>query len=244
MYEQEEDFESDMSGKISNLVRPRSLVIFLIGSVFVFLAFSSSSQLEEDAVEEVHEITHRVFLDVDIDKQRLGRIVIGLYGEVVPKTVENFRALCTGEFGKGASGKPLHYKGTPFHRIIPGFMIQGGDTVYGNGRGNESIYGGVFRDENFKIKHSHAGMVAMVNSGPDSNGAQFFITTVKTYWLDGEHVVFGKVIEGMDTVYAIEGGAGTYSGKPRKKVVIADSGEIPKNQWDVELQQTTTAAES
>ncbi|KAI3767918.1 hypothetical protein L2E82_18347 [Cichorium intybus] len=129
---------------------------------------------EEDAVEEVHQITHRAFMDVDIDKQRLGRIIIGLYGEVVPKTVEDFRALCTGEFGKGKSGKPLHYKGIPFHRIIPGFMIQVGDTVYGNGRGNESIYGGVFRDVNFKIKHSHAG--------PDSIDVQFFITTVKAYW--------------------------------------------------------------
>ncbi|KAI3728942.1 hypothetical protein L6452_17587 [Arctium lappa] len=243
MYEKEEESESEMGREISNLLRPRSLVIFLIASVFVFLAFSSFSQQEEDTMEEVHEITHRAFLDVDIDKQRLGRIVIALYGEVVPKTVENFRALCTGELGKGSSGKPLHYKGTPFHRIIPGFMIQGGDTVYGNGRGNESIYGAIFRDENFKIKHSHAGMVAMVNSGPDSNGAQFFITTVKAYWLDGEHVVFGKVIEGMDTVYAIEGGAGTYSGKPRKKVVIADSGEIPKSEWDVEL-QTVPVAES
>ncbi|XP_022876162.1 peptidyl-prolyl cis-trans isomerase CYP21-1-like [Olea europaea var. sylvestris] len=161
-----------------------------------------------------------------------GRITIGLYGQVVPKTVENFRALCTGEMGKDANGVVLHYKGTPFHRIIPGFMIQGGDIVYRNGRGNHSMYGGTFRDENFKLKHSHPGVVSMVNSGPDSNGSQFFITTVKTSWLDGEHVVFGSVIEGMDTVYAIEGGAGTYSGKPRKKVIIADSGEIPKSKWD------------
>ncbi|KAI3736370.1 hypothetical protein L6452_15909 [Arctium lappa] len=240
MYEKEEESESDMDREISTLLRPRFLIIFLIGSVLVFLAFSSFSQQEEETVEEVHEITHRVFLDVDIDKQRLGRIVLGLYGEVVPKTVENFRALCTGELGKGASGKPLHYKGTPFHRIIPGFMIQGGDIVYRDGRGNESIYGGTFRDENFKIKHSHAGMVAMVNSGPDSNGSQFFITTVKAYWLDGEHVVFGKVIEGMDNVYAIEGGAGTYSGKPRKKVVISDSGEIPKSEWNGETRSTAT----
>ncbi|KAL8556419.1 hypothetical protein ACS0TY_004023 [Phlomoides rotata] len=185
-----------------------------------------------EEVEDVYEITHRVYLDVDIDKQRIGRITIGLYGEVVPKTVENFRALCTGEFGKAKNGKVLHYKGTPFHRIIPGFMIQGGDIVSGDGRGNQSIYGGVFRDENFKLKQSHPGTVSMVNSGPDSNGSQFFITTVKAYWLDGEHVVLGKVMDGMDTVYAIEGGAGTYSGKPRKKVIIADSGEIPKAKWE------------
>ncbi|XP_071700679.1 peptidyl-prolyl cis-trans isomerase CYP21-1-like isoform X2 [Rutidosis leptorrhynchoides] len=222
MYEKEEEekqeSDSEMDRERSILPRPRVLIALLIGSLFLFFIFSSFSQQEEYTVEEVYEITHRVFLDVDIDKQRLGRIVIGLYGEVVPKTVENFRALCTGELGKCASGKPLHYKGTPFHRIIPGFMIQGGDVAFRDGRGNESIYGGIFRDENFKIKQSHPGMVAMVNSGPDSNGSQFFITTVKAYWLDGEHVVFGKVIEGMDNVYAIEGGAGTYSGKPRKKV--------------------------
>ncbi|KAI3780940.1 hypothetical protein L2E82_10934 [Cichorium intybus] len=236
MYEKEEESESEseMGREISNILRLRFLIVFLIGAVLVFLAFSSFSEHEEETVEEVHEITHRVFLDVDIDKQRLGRIIIGLYGEVVPKTVENFRALCTGELGKDKNGKTLHYKGTPFHRIIPGFMIQGGDIAFRDGRGNQSIYGGTFRDENFKIKHSHPGMVAMVNSGPDSNGSQFFITTVKAYWLDGEHVVFGKVIEGMDNVYAIEGGAGTYSGKPRKKVVITDSGEIPKKEWNGE----------
>uniref|UniRef100_A0A5B7C5B5 Peptidyl-prolyl cis-trans isomerase n=1 Tax=Davidia involucrata TaxID=16924 RepID=A0A5B7C5B5_DAVIN len=230
-----------MRREISVLVQPRYLLIFLVASILIYFAFSISQQ-EEEKVEEVHEITHRLFLDVDIDKQRVGRIIIGLYGQVVPKTAENFRALCTGEMGKGASGKALHYKGTPFHRIIPGFMIQGGDIVYGNGRGNESIYGGTFPDENFKIKNSHAGVVSMVNSGPDSNGSQFFITTVKASWLDGEHVVFGKVIEGMDTVYAIEGGAGTYSGKPRKKVIIADSGEIPKSKWDEESRSSTSAS--
>ncbi|KAI3745214.1 hypothetical protein L1987_58322 [Smallanthus sonchifolius] len=240
MHEKAEESEPEMAREISNLLRRRSLIVFLIGSLIVFLIFSSFSQQEEETVEEVYEITHRVFLDVDIDKQRLGRIVIGLYGEVVPKTVENLRALCTGELGKGATGKMLHYKGTPFHRIIPGFMIQGGDIAYQDGRGNESIYGGTFRDENFKIKQSHPGMVAMVNSGPDSNGSQFFITTVKAYWLDGEHVVFGRVIEGMDNVYAIEGGAGTYSGKPRKKVVISDSGEIPKSEWNAETRSTTS----
>uniref|UniRef100_A0A2N9HBZ1 Peptidyl-prolyl cis-trans isomerase n=1 Tax=Fagus sylvatica TaxID=28930 RepID=A0A2N9HBZ1_FAGSY len=188
----------------------------------------------EEKAEEVPEITHRVYLDIDIDEQHQGRVVIGLYGQVVPKTVENFRAFCTGEKGDGAHGKKLHYKGSPFHRIVSGFMIQGGDIVYGDGRGFVSIYGGTFPDENFKTRHSHAGTVSMVNSGPDSNGSQFFITTVKASWLDGEHVVFGKVIQGMDTVFAIEGGAGTYSGKPRKKVVIVDSGEIPKSEWDQE----------
>ncbi|CAK9162091.1 unnamed protein product [Ilex paraguariensis] len=230
-----------MGRQISVLVQPKYLVIFLFALILIFYAFCISRR-EEEKVEEVYEITHRVFLDVDIDKQRVGRIVIGLYGQVVPKTAENFRALCTGEMGKGVGGKPLHYKGKPFHRIIPGFMIQGGDIMYLDGKGNVSIYGGTFPDENFKIKHSHAGVVSMVNLGPDSNGSQFFITTVKASWLDGEHVVFGKVIEGMDTVYAIEGGAGTYSGKPRKKVIIADSGEIPKSNWDEDSKSLTNVA--
>ncbi|KAL7118551.1 hypothetical protein ACP275_02G009400 [Erythranthe tilingii] len=220
-----------MGREISAFVQPKCLLIFVAALVLIFLV-SSFSRQEAENVEENYEITHRVFLDIDIDKQRIGRITIGLYGQVVPKTVENFRALCTGEMGKATNGKVLHYKGTPFHRIIPGFMIQGGDIVSGDGRGNQSIYGGTFRDENFKLKNSHAGVVSMVNSGPDSNGSQFFITTVKAYWLDGEHVVFGKVIDGMDTVYAIEGSAGTYSGKPRKKVIISDSGEIPKSKWE------------
>lgn len=222
-----------MRSDFSRFLKPQWLILLLVIAIIVFLGVPFSHKIVF-VVEEVPEITHRVFFDVDIDKQRIGRIVIGLYGQIVPKTVENFRALCTGEKDKGSSGKELHYKGTPFHRIISGFMIQGGDTVSGDGRGSESIYGGTFPDENFKIKHSHAGVVSMVNSGPDSNGSQFFITTVKAGWLDGEHVVLGKVIQGMDTVYAIEGGAGTYNGKPRKKVVIADCGEIPMSKWDEE----------
>ncbi|GAB4838504.1 hypothetical protein Ancab_028050 [Ancistrocladus abbreviatus] len=222
-----------MRREISAFARSRWLVVVFLAAILCFYAFFTTQPgVKEKVEEEEPEITHRVFLDVDMDNQRLGRIVIGLFGTVVPKTAENFRALCTGEKGKGAAGKPLHYKKTPFHRVIPGFMIQGGDIVHGDGKGGVSIYGGTFADENFRIKHSHAGVVSMANFGPDSNASQFFITTVKASWLDGEHVVFGKVIQGMDTVYAIEGGAGTYSGKPRKKVIIADSGEIPKNKWD------------
>ncbi|KAK9690790.1 hypothetical protein RND81_09G154000 [Saponaria officinalis] len=217
-----------MRREISAFVQRRWLLLFFLALLLFFFAFSFNFQ----NVEEEPEITHRVFLDVDMDNQRLGRIVIGLYGTVVPKTAENFRALCTGEKGKGTSGKPLHYKKSPLHRIIPGFMVQGGDIVHGDGKGGESIYGGTFHDENFKINHWRAGVVSMANSGRNSNGSQFFITTVKASWLDGEHVVFGRVIQGMDTVYAIEGGAGTYSGKPRKKVIIADCGEIPKSKWD------------
>lgn len=135
-----------MRREISALLQPRSLLIFLVLALFLIFVFSSTHKKEEEKLEEVPEITHRVYLDVDIEGQHLGRIVIGLYGQVVPKTVENFRALCTGEKGKGAKGKPLHYKGTPFHRIVSGFMIQGGDIVYRDGRGYESIYGGTFAD--------------------------------------------------------------------------------------------------
>ncbi|CAF1711385.1 BnaC03g65620D [Brassica napus] len=225
-----------MSKDMSFWVQPRCLLLLAAFTIFLVLALSHTRKDEEEEkqVAEDYQVTHRVFLDIDIEGQRLGRIVIGLYGNVVPKTVENFRALCTGEKGKASSGKPLHYKGTQFHRIVSGFVVQGGDIIHGDGKGSESTYGGTFPDENFKVKHSHAGVVAMGNTGPDSNGSQFFITTIKATWLEGEHVVFGKVIQGMDNVFAIEGGSGTCSGKPRKKVVIADSGEIPKDKWDEE----------
>ena len=171
------------------------------------------------------EVTSKVYFDVSIGGGPTRRITFGLFGQTVPKTAENFRALCTGENGKGQSGKPLHYKGSNFHRIIPDFMLQGGDFTAGNGTGGESIYGQKFQDENFKLKHVGTGYLSMANSGPNTNGSQFFITTVVTSWLDGRHVVFGKVIEGMDVVKSVEG-VGSQSGTPKQTVTIVDSGEL------------------
>ena len=173
------------------------------------------------------ELTNpRVFFDITINDIPAGRIIMELQANVTPKTAENFRALCTGEKGMGASGKPLHFKGSSFHRIIPDFMCQGGDFTAGNGTGGESIYGGAtFADENFMLKHTRPGLLSMANAGPNTNGSQFFLTTVATPWLDGKHVVFGRVVEGMEVVTMIEQ-VGSPNGRPSEMVVIADCGEL------------------
>ncbi|KAF2035241.1 hypothetical protein EK21DRAFT_84861 [Setomelanomma holmii] len=168
-----------------------------------------------------------VYFDISIGGAPAGRVVMELFKDQVPKTAENFRALCTGEKGTGRSGKPLHFQGSSFHRVIPQFMLQGGDFTRGNsqGTGGESIYGEKFEDENFNLKHTGPGILSMANAGPGTNGSQFFICTVKTSWLDGKHVVFGKVVEGLDVVQAVER-VGSQTGKTSKTVTIEKSGQL------------------
>jgi peptidylprolyl isomerase len=167
----------------------------------------------------------KVFFDITINGTAAGRITFELFADVVPRTAENFRALCTGEKGIGKQGKPLIYKGSSFHRVIPQFMLQGGDFTRGNGTGGESIYGEKFADENFKLKHDRPFLLSMANSGPNTNGSQFFITTVVTSWLDGKHVVFGKVLEGDALVKKIES-FGSQNGKTSATITISNSGQL------------------
>ncbi|WP_267244787.1 peptidylprolyl isomerase [Streptomyces sp. PR69] len=159
-----------------------------------------------------------VFFDISINDEPAGRIVFKLFDDVVPNTARNFRELATGEHGFG-------YEGSGFHRVIPDFMLQGGDFTAGNGTGGKSIYGEKFADENFQLKHTKPGLLSMANAGPNTNGSQFFITTIVTDWLDGKHVVFGEVVEGMDVVKKIES-LGSRSGATKAKIQIAKSGVV------------------
>lgn len=170
-----------------------------------------------------------VYFDIRIGGREVGRIEMELYADIVPNTAENFRALCTGEKGKSKSGRALHFQGSKFHRVIPGFMCQGGDFTKGDGTGGESIYGEKFRDENFKCTHTGPGVLSMANSGPNTNGSQFFLCTAKTSHLDGKHVVFGAVVKGMDVVDKIEK-EGSRDGKVRNSCVIGECGELGDSQ--------------
>lgn len=167
----------------------------------------------------------QVFLDIAIGGAPVGRVVCELFSDAVPKTTDNFKLLCTGSRGEGKWGKPLHYKGCKFHRIIPNFMVQGGDFTHGDGTGGESIYGPTFPDESLKLKHTLPGMLSMANSGKDTNNSQFFITTKACPHLDGKHVVFGRVLEGMDVVLRMDSCGGA-DGRPRKDVVVDDCGVL------------------
>ena len=190
-------------------------------------AQTSGEASDQGAAKKKKNPYPNVFFDIKIGKQNAGRIVFKLNYDVVPRTTENFRALCTGEKGmaRKAKSKKLHFKNSVFHRIIPGFMCQGGDFTRGNGTGGESIYGGEFKDENFKLKHTKPGLLSMANAGRNTNGSQFFITTAKTPFLNGKHVVFGEVTQGMEVVRAMER-VGSQEGQTRARVVITNCGEL------------------
>ncbi|KAF2787903.1 peptidyl-prolyl cis-trans isomerase 1 [Melanomma pulvis-pyrius CBS 109.77] len=183
----------------------------------------------------------RVFFDITIGGTKAGRVVFELYNDIVPKTAENFRALCTGEKGVGNAGKPLHYKGSTFHRVIKGFMIQGGDFTQGNGTGGESIYGEKFEDENFERVHDRPFLLSMANAGPGTNGSQFFVTTVLTPHLDKKHVVFGEVINGKSIIRQIENLKTQSGDKPWHETTILDCGELTGEAYEKSIEKAVDA---
>ncbi|CAI5722659.1 unnamed protein product [Peronospora destructor] len=203
------------------------MLIKFLSRPALFVARKQLSPLSVTMFSSTREQNPNVFFDISIGGESSGRLVFELRADVVPKTAENFRQLCTGEAGVGQSGEPLHYKGSKFHRIIPNFMCQGGDFTRGNGTGGESIYGPKFADEKFALKHEGVGILSMANSGPNTNGSQFFLTTVDCPWLDQAHVVFGQVTEGHDVLKIMEK-QGSQSGATSAEVIVEDCGEIKK----------------
>merc|ERR1712184_50603 len=198
----------------------RTLVVMKVVSVVgvlagIILLFGGSTTAEKKGPK----VTHKVWFDITIGGEAAGRIEVGLFGKTVPKTVKNFVELAKKPEGEG-------YKGSKFHRVIKDFMLQGGDFTRGDGTGGRSIYGEKFADENFKLQHYGSGWLSMANAGKDTNGIQFFITTVKTSWLDGRHVVFGKVVKGMKVVKAVEANPTGAQDRPKKEVLIKDCGEL------------------
>mmetsp|Transcript_10903 Transcript_10903/g.15915 ORF Transcript_10903/g.15915 Transcript_10903/m.15915 type:complete len:266 (-) Transcript_10903:180-977(-) len=214
----------------------RQMGMFAVASAVAFGAYYTAYQqlMAPDVDMKKHAndnpiilnaaVTHKTYFDITIDGRPAGRIVLGLYGNIVPKTCENFLQLCQGN--ATGNGRAIKYEGSGFHRIIPGFMVQGGDITHHNGYGGYSIYGHKFEDENFHLKHAGPGCLSMANSGSNTNSSQFFITLTKTRHLDGRHVVFGTVLEGWDTVKLMES-YGTQNGKPTKRIVISKAGVLP-----------------
>ncbi|KAG7357112.1 peptidylprolyl isomerase [Nitzschia inconspicua] len=226
--------------KKSNLAWQVGTVFAVAGAYVVTKnAMALATKIEDDNYDEdtmttpdgkpLCEATSRVYFDMSIDGNEAGRIVVGLYGNAVPKTVLNFETLAKGDTSHPRGAK-LAYQGSTFHRIIPDFMIQGGDFTNHNGTGGLSIYGDKFEDEKLglKLKHTGPGILSMANAGRNTNGSQFFITTKATPWLDGRHVVFGKVEEGMDVVQVIEKTCGSPSGKPLRLVKVERCGVLDK----------------
>ncbi|XP_050296657.1 peptidyl-prolyl cis-trans isomerase B [Anthonomus grandis grandis] len=196
---------------------------FALVTVGLLALFALVQAGGDEAAKKGPKVTDKVWFEITVGDEPLGRIEIGLFGKTVPKTAENFKQLALKPAGEG-------FKGSKFHRVIKDFMIQGGDFTKGDGTGGRSIYGERFADENFKLKHYGAGWLSMANAGKDTNGSQFFITTKQTSWLDNRHVVFGKVLKGMDVVRKIESTRTDSRDRPEKDVVIADCGveEVPE----------------
>jgi len=210
---------------------PQTLLFAAIGLYFLYKTFggggggSAGPRLALETVSSAENPV--VYFDMQVGDEAVGRIEMELFKAHYPRTADNFRALCTGEKGVGKSGKPLHYANSSFHRVIPGFMCQGGDFTRGNGTGGESIYGETFEDEfeSGYVGHSEPYLLSMANAGPHSNGSQFFLTTARTPHLDGKHVVFGKVVSGKEVVDRIEA-VGSSSGRTSQPVIVAASGEV------------------